>query len=79
MAALIWTTSFVDEPLSRAAGDRYRKSVLAYGSARDPWVMVEDVLGYKPTPEDVVDGLITATFTRPVDPKSPKMPPPNKF
>lgn len=79
LAALIWTTSFVDDPLSRSAGDRYRKSVLAYGSARDPWLMVEDVLGYKPTPEDVVDGLIRATFTKPVDPLSPKLPRPNKF
>lgn len=43
LAALIWTTSFVDDPLSRTAGDRYRKSVLAYGSARDPWLMVEEV------------------------------------
>ena len=62
LAALIWTTSFMDDPLSRTAGDLYRKKVLAYGSARDPWLMVEDVLGYKPTPEDVVDGLIKVEF-----------------
>ena len=37
------------------------------------------VLGYKPTPEDVVDGLIRATFARPVDPDTPTMPPPNKY
>jgi Zn-dependent oligopeptidase len=64
LAGLIWTETFVTEPLSREAGDQYRTAVLAYGSARDPWVMVEDVLGYRPTPEQVVDGLIRATFTK---------------
>ena len=49
-ANAIWNDLFHDgRCLSRSAGQRMWKDVLIYGGARDPNIMIEDLLGKKPT------------------------------
>ena len=43
-AADIWTSVFKHDPLSRAAGTRYRESILRWGGTRDPSRMLADAL-----------------------------------
>jgi len=47
----IWFKLFEKDPLSREAGERYRKEILHYGGARDPNEMLANLLGEKPTPD----------------------------
>eukprot|EP00038_Savillea_parva_P008101 m.174753 g.174753 ORF g.174753 m.174753 type:complete len:708 (+) comp13871_c0_seq1:138-2261(+) len=58
LASMIWNQCFLDDPLSRASGDLLRTHVLAHGNAREPWDMVTDLLGYRPTLDEVVKGAI---------------------
>ena len=44
-AAHIWQALFAREPLSRAAGEKLRRCMLARGGARAPADMLRDVLG----------------------------------
>jgi len=58
LSSMIWNKCFRDDPLCRRSGDLLRKHVLAHGNARHPWAMVEDLLGYRPTMDEVVEGAI---------------------
>ncbi|KAG5189119.1 putative mitochondrial intermediate peptidase [Tribonema minus] len=52
LAANIWQKRFAAEPLSREAGERFWRSILAHGGARDPHHMLSDMLGGdKPSPD----------------------------
>ena len=44
-ASQIWASCFQADPLSRAAGERYRAEVLAHGGAKDPQEMITSLLG----------------------------------
>ena len=35
---------FADNPLSRQAGEKYKKELLSYGGGKDPWACVGAVL-----------------------------------
>ncbi|KAK9471948.1 peptidase M3A/M3B [Dipodascopsis tothii] len=45
IAAAVWRDVFAADPLSRAAGERFRTEVLRWGGGREPWECVRGVLG----------------------------------
>jgi mitochondrial intermediate peptidase len=45
IAAKIWSEVFETDPLSREAGERYKREVLQWGGGRDPWECIAGVLG----------------------------------
>ncbi|ODV78894.1 mitochondrial intermediate peptidase [Suhomyces tanzawaensis NRRL Y-17324] len=45
IAARVWEGLFAADPWSRAAGERYRHSILKWGGTRDPWECLGDALG----------------------------------
>jgi mitochondrial intermediate peptidase len=47
-AADIWKECFLENSLSREAGDRLWHRLLSHGGAKDPWLMLEDMLGRPP-------------------------------
>ncbi|KNC80975.1 hypothetical protein SARC_06671 [Sphaeroforma arctica JP610] len=57
-ANLIWQECFSANPLSREVGERYRDNMLAPGGGGKPWVMVERMLGYKPTLTHLVESVV---------------------
>lgn len=44
IAEKIWNGLFKDDPWSRAAGEKYKESILKWGGARDPWRCLADAL-----------------------------------
>ena len=44
IASRVWTSLFEKDPLSREAGERYRREVLQWGGSKDPWEIVAAVL-----------------------------------
>jgi Zn-dependent oligopeptidase len=44
-ASQIWAKHFAEDPLSRAAGERLWKHLLAYGVSRPPRATLRDLLG----------------------------------
>lgn len=44
IAAKLWSGNFAADPLSRDAGEKYRRQVLCWGGSRDPWVCIAGVL-----------------------------------
>lgn len=44
IAEKVWKGLFEKDPWSRAAGDKYRRSILSWGGTRDPWHCVADAL-----------------------------------
>ena len=44
-AAMIWRHIFEADPLSLEAGQRYKEAILEPGGAKDPYAMLEDLLG----------------------------------
>eukprot|EP00040_Diaphanoeca_grandis_P030756 m.182525 g.182525 ORF g.182525 m.182525 type:complete len:700 (+) comp32119_c9_seq1:308-2407(+) len=57
LSSMIWHQCFLKDPLSRDAGDRYRKYVLSPASGRDPWNIIEDLLGYRPGVTEIANFL----------------------
>ena len=51
-ASTIWNQLFYKQSLQRSAGEKLWKKVLIHGGARDANVMLEDLLGKKPTVEN---------------------------
>eukprot|EP00742_Colponemidia_sp_Colp-10_P010969 GILJ01012115.1.p1 GENE.GILJ01012115.1~~GILJ01012115.1.p1 ORF type:complete len:684 (+),score=68.25 GILJ01012115.1:41-2092(+) len=47
-ASHIWAKYFEQDPLSREAGERYRRELLHYGGSRDPEAMLTEYLGERP-------------------------------
>ncbi|KAJ1971587.1 Mitochondrial intermediate peptidase, partial [Dimargaris xerosporica] len=44
LAGRIWAKTFAADPLSRGAGETYRKELLQWGGGRDPWACIGHVL-----------------------------------
>jgi len=44
-ASQIWATCFSEDPLSRQAGERYRREILAHGGGKNPEDMIQAMLG----------------------------------
>lgn len=44
IAEKIWNGLFEEDPWSRAAGEKYKESILKWGGARDPWRCLADAL-----------------------------------
>lgn len=58
VASLIWQQCFSSDPFSPAMGERYRREFLAHGGERPPMLLVENMLGYKPSTEQLVEALL---------------------
>ncbi|TNN26740.1 Mitochondrial intermediate peptidase [Liparis tanakae] len=41
VASMVWKQCFVQDPLNRDMGERYRRQMLAHGGAKEPMLMVE--------------------------------------
>uniref|UniRef100_A0A3Q2D239 Mitochondrial intermediate peptidase n=1 Tax=Cyprinodon variegatus TaxID=28743 RepID=A0A3Q2D239_CYPVA len=41
VASMVWKQCFVQDPLNREMGERYRREMLAHGGAKEPMLMVE--------------------------------------
>jgi intermediate peptidase len=48
----IWKECFEERSLSRESGDRLWHRMLRHGGAKDPWLMLEDILGRPPMAVD---------------------------
>lgn len=59
VASMVWKQCFVQDPLNREMGERYRREMLAHGGAKEPMLMVEGMLQRQPTIEDFVDALVS--------------------
>ncbi|XP_030008437.1 mitochondrial intermediate peptidase [Sphaeramia orbicularis] len=59
VASMVWKQCFVQDPLNRDMGERYRQEMLAHGGAKEPMLMVEGMLQRRPTIEDFVDALVS--------------------
>lgn len=44
IASRVWRNVFVDNPLNRETGERYKHEILRYGGGKDPWKMVAALL-----------------------------------
>eukprot|EP00127_Corallochytrium_limacisporum_P000366 Clim_evm61s11 gene=Clim_evmTU61s11 len=66
-AAKIWNELFRDDPLSRKAGDTYRKEVLAYGGGKEPNEIAKAVLGSLPSNASLVDAIVTDAQSGPMN------------
>lgn len=53
----IWDQLFREQCLSRQSGEKMWKNVLIYGGARDANVMLEDLLGRKPTVDNFFQNI----------------------
>ncbi|XP_068173366.1 mitochondrial intermediate peptidase-like [Antennarius striatus] len=59
VASMVWKQCFVQDPLNRDMGERYRREMLAHGGSKEPMLMVEGMLQRRPTIEDFVDALVS--------------------
>uniref|UniRef100_A0A8C5G0Q9 Mitochondrial intermediate peptidase n=1 Tax=Gouania willdenowi TaxID=441366 RepID=A0A8C5G0Q9_GOUWI len=59
VASMVWKQCFVQDPLNRDMGERYRREMLAHGGAKEPMLMVEGMLQRRPTMKDFVDALVS--------------------
>jgi hypothetical protein len=56
-SAAVWRALFAADPLSRAAGERYRRELLAPGAGADPAALITATLGGPPSLAALVDEL----------------------
>ena len=54
----IWNELFHKQSLNRTSGERIWKKMLIHGGARDANVMLEDLLGHKPTVDNYWKSLV---------------------
>ena len=47
IAAKIWTECFEKDPLSRTAGENYRKKLLEFGGERRPQELINSLIGFE--------------------------------
>ncbi len=55
VANLIWRQYFKEDPFSQRMGQIYRDKTLAHGGGECPNVLVENLLGYRPSINEMVD------------------------
>ena len=63
VASLIWNSCFVNNPFSKESGQKLH-NMLRPGGGIDPNTLVSDVLGFKPTVDDLVNALCTDLTSR---------------
>lgn len=56
-AADIYQNTFVEEPRSQTAWEKYRRGILEYGGSRDEMEMLEEFLGHRPSSEYLLRSL----------------------
>ncbi|XP_010605769.1 mitochondrial intermediate peptidase isoform X2 [Fukomys damarensis] len=59
VASMVWKECFLQDPFNRAAGERYRREVLAHGGGREPMLLVQGMLQKCPSIDDFVDALVS--------------------
>ncbi|XP_077422335.1 mitochondrial intermediate peptidase-like [Vanacampus margaritifer] len=59
VASMVWKQCFLQDPLNRDMGERYRREMLTHGGAKEPMLMVEGMLQRRPTIEDFVEALVS--------------------
>uniref|UniRef100_A0A3Q2ZA83 Mitochondrial intermediate peptidase n=1 Tax=Hippocampus comes TaxID=109280 RepID=A0A3Q2ZA83_HIPCM len=59
VASMVWKQCFIQDPLNRDMGERYRREMLTHGGAKEPMLMVEGMLQRRPTIEDFVEALVS--------------------
>ena len=60
-ADAIWNELFHDQSLKRTSGEKIWKKMLIHGGARDANVMLEDLLGHKPTIDNYWKSLVASS------------------
>jgi Zn-dependent oligopeptidase len=59
VSAHLWSKIFQKNPLNRNAGELYRQSLLKYGGAKDPNLILHDILGEdEPNIDVLVDSFV---------------------
>ena len=58
VAARLWHQCFREDPFSRAAGERYRSSMLIHGGQVAPGQLVKSTLGEQPTTKMLVQAIL---------------------
>jgi len=48
-AADIYENTFIENPRSQPAWEKYRRGILEYGGSRDEMEMLEEFLGHRPS------------------------------
>jgi len=43
-ASRVWSQIFVEDPLNRATGERFKDQILKFGGGKDPWKMISALL-----------------------------------
>lgn len=59
VAEAIWQDSFESDPLSRAAGEKYKNKILAHGGSHPPHDLISDMLG-----SNVNDSVLVNSIAR---------------
>lgn len=59
VASMVWKECFLQDPFNRAAGERYRREMLAHGGGKEPMRMIQGMLQKCPSIEDFVDALVS--------------------
>uniref|UniRef100_A0AC11DG23 Mitochondrial intermediate peptidase n=1 Tax=Ovis aries TaxID=9940 RepID=A0AC11DG23_SHEEP len=59
VASMVWRECFRQDPFNRAAGERYRREMLAHGGGREPMLMVQGMLQKRPSIDDFVNTLVS--------------------
>ncbi|XP_006832017.1 PREDICTED: mitochondrial intermediate peptidase [Chrysochloris asiatica] len=58
VASMVWRECFLQDPFSRAMGERYRRELLAHGGGKEPMLMVQGMLQKSPSIDDFVSALV---------------------
>lgn len=59
VASMVWKECFLQDPFNRAAGERYRREMLAHGGGKEPMLMIQGMLQKRPSIDDFVDALVS--------------------
>ncbi|XP_040835813.1 mitochondrial intermediate peptidase [Ochotona curzoniae] len=59
VASMVWKECFVQDPFNRAAGERYRREMLAHGGGKEPMLMIQGLLQKRPSVDDLVSALVS--------------------
>ncbi|XP_069859209.1 mitochondrial intermediate peptidase isoform X2 [Dipodomys merriami] len=59
VASMVWKECFLQDPFNRAAGERYRREMLAHGGGKEPMLMVQGMLQKSPSIDDFVGALVS--------------------
>ncbi|XP_004631168.1 mitochondrial intermediate peptidase [Octodon degus] len=59
VASMVWKECFLQDPFNRAAGERYRREMLAHGGGREPTLLIQGMLQKCPSVDDFVDALVS--------------------